>query len=224
MSVQPLLLLYASHNGHTGHIARWMKKNFATRNVPSLSFDLQKEVPEKTVLTDTPLIVILAPIRFGYHFPVIERFIRTHKSFLKEKPLVLVSINLTARKDEKNTPLTNPYFRKWQKKHKLTPALSAVFGGRLDYRKLCKSREFYENRPQKGRFSAAKRAKKQKADAFCRCSYSLYKTWEKWAMRFIMSLSGGPTSFDASVDYTDWKKLDALVCDISDLYLGKEAA
>ncbi len=47
-------------------------------------------------------------------------------------------------------------------------------GGDREYRKLCKSREFYKNRPQKGRFSAAKRAKKQKADAFCRCSYSGY--------------------------------------------------
>ncbi len=44
---------------------------------------------------------------------------------------------------------------------------------RKNYRKLCKSREFYKNRPQKGRFSAVKRAKKQKADAFCRCSYRL---------------------------------------------------
>jgi menaquinone-dependent protoporphyrinogen oxidase len=55
-------------------------------------------------------------------------------------------------------------------------------------------------------------------------NYSLYKTWEKWVIRFIMFLTGGPTHFDAIVDYTPWDRVDDLANQIASLSSAKEAA
>jgi len=62
-----------------------------------------------------------------------DRFIRNYRSRLNDTPYAAVCVNLTARKPEKNEPATNPYLRKWVRRLRLTPALEAVFAGKLDY-------------------------------------------------------------------------------------------
>jgi menaquinone-dependent protoporphyrinogen oxidase len=112
-----------------------MRHQLSKHDVPVLSFDLATEKPEPFLLEEAHVIFAIAPIRYGFHLPAVTRYLRDHKKIIDKRPLVMASINLTARKPEKKEPLTNPYFKKWIKRNKLSPVLGAVFGGELDYAK-----------------------------------------------------------------------------------------
>lgn len=179
-------LLYATRDGQTRRIVERLASRWQKGHVAYALHDLSEQRVDPHGWPLPATVVVIAPIRFGFHLPPIERFLRAYKKILENQRLVMVSINLTARKPEKNTPETNPYYKKWVKKHKFSPVLGAVLAGKLNY--------------------------------------SLYKTWEKWVIRFIMFLTGGPTHFDAIVDYTPWDRVDDLANQIASLSSAKEAA
>ena len=78
-------------------------------------------------------IVIGASIRYGKHNPAVLDFIRAHVALLEARPSALFSVNLVARKPDKNTPLTNPYLKKLVAQSPWKPRLLGVFAGELDY-------------------------------------------------------------------------------------------
>ena len=78
-------------------------------------------------------IVIGASIRYGKHRPSVFRFIEANLPLLDSKPNAFFSVNIVARKPEKNGPDTNPYLRKFLRKTPWKPKLLGVFAGRLDY-------------------------------------------------------------------------------------------
>ena len=50
-----------------------------------------------------------------------------------------------------------------------------------------------------------------------RLDYSLYGWFDRTMIRLIMQLTGGPTSLDARVEFTDWDKVDAFAAAIAEL-------
>ena len=78
-------------------------------------------------------VVIGASIRYGKHRPSVFRFIDANLPLLDSKPNAFFSVNIVARKPEKNGPDTNPYLRKFLRKTSWKPKLLGVFAGRLDY-------------------------------------------------------------------------------------------
>ena len=58
------------------------------------------------------------------------------EKYQRKKKTAFFSLNLTARKPEKNSPETNPYIIKFLKKVEWEPTKKAVFAGRLDYPSL----------------------------------------------------------------------------------------
>lgn len=50
-----------------------------------------------------------------------------------------------------------------------------------------------------------------------RLDYSLYRSFDRQMIRFIMLLTGGPTDPGARVEYTDWRKVDELAKRIAEL-------
>jgi menaquinone-dependent protoporphyrinogen oxidase len=52
---------------------------------------------------------------------------------LAAKPSAFFSVNIVARKPNKNTPETNPYLKKFLKKISWQPPLLGVFAGKLNY-------------------------------------------------------------------------------------------
>ena len=78
-------------------------------------------------------IVIGASIRYGHHQPIVAEFIGRHQALLESRPSAFFSVNIVARKPNKNTPETNPYCRKFLKSISWQPRLTAVFAGKLDY-------------------------------------------------------------------------------------------
>ena len=78
-------------------------------------------------------IVIGASIRYGKHRPQVTELINANQSILESKPSAFFSVNVVARKPEKNTPETNPYLKKYLQQISWQPENLAVFAGKIDY-------------------------------------------------------------------------------------------
>jgi menaquinone-dependent protoporphyrinogen oxidase len=65
----------------------------------------------------------------------VARFIAQHQTQLEARPSAFFTVNIVARKPNKNTPETNPYLRKFLHSIDWKPRLTGVFAGKLDYPK-----------------------------------------------------------------------------------------
>ena len=127
------LIIYSSTDGQTKKICETLKNNSINKNsyeILSLDEVFYKEVEKYEK------IIIGASIRYGRHNPRVYKFIQNNKYILDKKKSAFFSVNVVARKPEKNTPGTNPYIRKFLKKTKWKPKKLGVFGGKIDYPKL----------------------------------------------------------------------------------------
>ena len=80
-------------------------------------------------------IIIGASIRYGKHSKELYKFIKLNKKILDIIESTFFSVNVVARKPEKNTPNTNPYVKKFLKISKWKPKKIGVFAGKVDYPK-----------------------------------------------------------------------------------------
>jgi len=128
-----LLILYSTVDGHTKNICEYINKKLKNKKTISIS---SLEDSLKFNLEQFDEIVIGASVRYGYHRKNVYEFIRKNKTILNNKKTVFFSLNLTARKSEKNTADTNPYVYKFLKKINWEPTIKDVFAGRLDYPNL----------------------------------------------------------------------------------------
>jgi menaquinone-dependent protoporphyrinogen oxidase len=78
-------------------------------------------------------LVIGASIRYGRHSKAVTDFIQRNTPLLDSKANAFFSVNIVARKPNRNQPDTNPYLRKFLRQIAWRPKLLAVFAGRLDY-------------------------------------------------------------------------------------------
>ncbi|MDX9689626.1 MAG: menaquinone-dependent protoporphyrinogen IX dehydrogenase [Proteobacteria bacterium] len=131
----PVVIVFASHDGQTAKIISYLERQLAHKKCAALVCDLGQMSIPSFVLETASAVVVVSPIRYGRHLLKVETFLEEYKPLLKRMRLGMASVNLTARKPNKNTPQTNPYFKKWVKRHGLSPDIGAVFGGRLDYPK-----------------------------------------------------------------------------------------
>ena len=128
-----LLIIYSTVDGHTKNICEYINKKLKNKKIISIS---SLEDSAKFNLENYDDIVIGASVRYGYHRKNVYEFIRKNKITLDNKKTVFFSLNLTARKAEKNTADTNPYVYKFLNKIKWQPTIKDVFAGRLDYPSL----------------------------------------------------------------------------------------
>ena len=124
-----LLILYSTVDGHTKYICEYMSEKLNKDKEITIS---SLEESDKFNLSDFSEIVLGASVRYGYHRKNVYEFINTNKKTLEKKKTAFFSLNLTARKPEKNTPETNPYIIKFLKKVQWEPTIKGVFAGRLD--------------------------------------------------------------------------------------------
>jgi menaquinone-dependent protoporphyrinogen oxidase len=125
------LLIYSTTDGHTLTICERMKFVMTAlgQQVTLVNMD-QAEVVNVAAFER---IVIGASIRYGHHQPQVFEFIAKHQAVLTAKPSAFFSVNIVARKPNKNTPETNPYLKKFLKKISWQPQLLGVFAGKLNY-------------------------------------------------------------------------------------------
>lgn len=80
-------------------------------------------------------IVLGASIRYGKHGKQVYEFIKRNEQILESKPNAFFSVNVVARKPEKNQPDTNPYLKKFLQQISWQPKELAVFAGKIDYQR-----------------------------------------------------------------------------------------
>jgi len=126
-----ILFLYSTVDGHTLKICRRLQQV-----VEGAGHQAALEVLEDHADIDLAAfdkVVVGASIRYGKHRPQVADFMRAQRRMLEAKPSAFFSVNIVARKPDKNTPETNPYVRKLLRQIGWRPALVAVFAGKLDY-------------------------------------------------------------------------------------------
>ena len=116
-------------------------------------------------------IIIGASIRYGKYRKELYKFIRKNQGCLDKKNNAFFSVNVVARKPNKNTPETNPYLIKFLKNINWVPKKVGVFAGKIEYPK--------------------------------------YKFLDKYAIKFIMWITKGPTNTSETYEFTDWEKVKA---------------
>ena len=84
-------------------------------------------------LSEYDAIILGASIRYGKHQKSVFNFINKHKDLLETKKSAFFSVNVVARKSEKNSPDTNPYMKKFLKTTSWRPNKLGVFAGKVDY-------------------------------------------------------------------------------------------
>ncbi|MGY6274975.1 menaquinone-dependent protoporphyrinogen IX dehydrogenase [Methylomonas sp. MgM2] len=126
-----ILIVYSTTDGHTlticQRLRQFIEKGGHHVKVVPVSDSASVE------LDDFDKIVIGASIRYGKHSRQIFDFIRNKQAILDAKPNAFFSVNVVARKPDKNQPKTNPYLQKFLKKISWKPKELAVFAGKLDY-------------------------------------------------------------------------------------------
>jgi menaquinone-dependent protoporphyrinogen oxidase len=129
--VAGILILYSTVDGHTRQICERLR-GIVEGAGQSVSV---KPLVEGTAqdLAQCSAVVIGAAIRYGKHRPEVEAFIARHQAALEARPNAFFSVNVVARKPEKNRPETNPYMQKFLRRIRWKPQHLAVFAGRLDY-------------------------------------------------------------------------------------------
>ena len=80
-------------------------------------------------------IILGASIRYGKHHRKVYDFVKRNRQLLDSKANAFFSVNVVARKPEKNQPETNPYLKKFLRQISWHPKELAVFAGKIDYRK-----------------------------------------------------------------------------------------
>ena len=127
------LILYSTTDGHTKKICNQIahildKKNNTTTTLNLILFDSKK-------LNDYDSIIIGASIRYGKHQNSLYRFVNQNREILENKKNSFFTVNVVARKIEKNSPETNPYMKTVLKKSKWLPQSLSVFAGKIEYHK-----------------------------------------------------------------------------------------
>tara|TARA_Y100001970_G_scaffold78726_1_gene100239 strand:- start:2993 stop:3505 length:513 start_codon:yes stop_codon:yes gene_type:complete len=125
-------MIYSSTDGHTKTICERII-NFSNDANKVKIIPLNEAA--KFNLSEFDKIIIGASIRYGKHSKELYKFIELNKSILEKKDSVFFSVNVVARKPEKNTPDTNPYIKKFLRISKWSPKKIAVFAGKVDYPK-----------------------------------------------------------------------------------------
>jgi len=126
-----VIIAYSTVDGHTQHICERI-----AGAVRKKGHDVEMAAIDDGGAVDLAAydkIVIGASIRYGKHRPQVTALIKKYQATLENKPSAFFSVNVVARKPEKNTPETNPYLQKFLKKITWQPQNLGVFAGKIDY-------------------------------------------------------------------------------------------
>ena len=125
-------IIYSSTDGHTVKICEKIIEIIKHESIISLS---SIEEADSLDLESFDFILVGASIRYGNHKANLFSFIKNNLESLNKKDTAFFNVNAVARKEDKNTPATNPYLIKFLKKVAWKPSLLEVFAGKISYPK-----------------------------------------------------------------------------------------
>ncbi|WP_111307867.1 menaquinone-dependent protoporphyrinogen IX dehydrogenase [Confluentibacter sediminis] len=124
-------IIYSSVDGQTLKICEKLNAFFNERQIETELCSIDNF---KGNVSEFEILIIGASIRYGKHHAKITEFVLNNKNNFKDIKTAFFSVNLVARKEDKNTPNTNPYLVKFLKETSWTPDFLDVFAGKLDYK------------------------------------------------------------------------------------------
>ena len=124
------LIIYSSTDGQTKKICEAIRENFNNKEFIEI---LPIEDAFNLNINNYDQIILGASIRYGSYKSNLFKFIKKNIGILDKKKNAFFSVNVVARKSEKNTPGTNPYIKKFLKKTNWRPKKIEVFAGKVDY-------------------------------------------------------------------------------------------
>lgn len=131
--VLKILIIYSTTDGHTKLISQRLQQAIERNSFQVTLVSINDW--ENIELMAFDKIVIGASIRYGKHGPKVVDFINRNMNILDMKPNAFFSVNVVARKPEKDQPHTNPYLLKFLEQITWKPKELAVFAGKIDYPK-----------------------------------------------------------------------------------------
>ncbi len=126
------LVIYSTTDGQTLSICRKLEEILRETAVVSLKALLDCSQED---LENADQIVLGASIRYGKHNPSVKKFVESNRKLLEGKKTAFFSVNVVARKPNKNSPETNPYLKKFLYSTSWNPDVLGVFAGKIDYPK-----------------------------------------------------------------------------------------
>lgn len=127
------LVIYSTVDGQTKAICEQVRK--VNQELGAMVTLASLDEAESLGLAPFDKILIAASIRYGKHRPELYQFINRHYAVLDAKVNAFLTVNVVARKPDKNTPETNPYVKKFLALSLWQPQQLAVFAGKIDYPK-----------------------------------------------------------------------------------------
>ena len=124
------VIFYLTTDGQTKKIADRLAEKIANCTLISLR---DAEALAAVKFADFDQIIVGASIRYGHFDPILAQFIAQNAAQLNAKKSAFFSVNLTARKPNRNTPQTNTYTRKLLARIAWQPTVVEVFAGALFY-------------------------------------------------------------------------------------------
>jgi menaquinone-dependent protoporphyrinogen oxidase len=180
--MKPILLIYATREGHTRHIAEHIAAMLKKQNRSFRLIDAAL-MPRDLSVADHSSAIIAASLHAGKHESEMVRFVTTHLAELRDLPTLFLSISLSqVMVEDPNAPA-----------EKRAQAESDV------KRTL---QEFFEQTCWKPSHVAAVAGALQ---------YSKYNFLIRYVMKRISGKAGGPVDTTRDYEFTDWNKLDDLV-------------
>lgn len=128
-----ILILYSTTDGHTLAICQRLRQVIEQQDHQVTLVSVNDAAQADLTLFDK--IVVGASIRYGKHRPQLYDFIKKNVQLLDSKPNAFFTVNVVARKPDKNLPETNPYLKKFLQQIPWRPRQLAVFAGKIDYPK-----------------------------------------------------------------------------------------
>ena len=126
------VIIYSTTDGQTKNICTRLREcSEEKKSIDLFSID---EI-EKIDLRVYQKIILGASIRYGKHNPKVFDFVKNYKDILEKKDTAFFTVNVVARKKEKNTSETNPYMKKFLEISGWKPDKLGVFAGKIDYPK-----------------------------------------------------------------------------------------
>lgn len=128
-----IIIIYSTTDGHTKEICSCLLKIIEQSKNEVMLIPIEDE--HKVDLNSFDKIIIGASIRYGKHNAKVYKFINQYSEILDQKSNAFFSVNVVARKPDKNQPDTNPYLIKFLNQISWKPKELAVFAGKIDYQR-----------------------------------------------------------------------------------------
>ena len=125
------VIVYSSTDGHTEKICQFLRKIFEKNSHDVTICTVQRS--KNIDLTQFDKIIIGASVRYGRHKKEVYKFIENNLGLLSKKKNAFFSVNVVARKIDKQSKETNPYVRKFLSEVEWNPNVIGIIAGRFFY-------------------------------------------------------------------------------------------